>query len=172
MAEAYFISETTLKNNSYINGNVDNALLMPTLIMVQDIYLQPILGTPLFEDFKTKIDADPTLAAYPTYLALSRDYIKKVLINYMCMYSIDSLRYRLMNKGVMVKNGETSSPADSSELKNLKDEFRNIAEKYSENLTKYLAQNTDTFPLYLETTLTGDNAKKTNYSTGIYLDEL
>ena len=171
MAEVYFISETSLKENSYINDNVDDRLLMPTLIMVQDTYLQPILGTPLFEDFKTKIDADPTLAAYPNHLALARDYIKKVLINYVLMHSISALRYRIMNKGVMVKNGESSSAADSQDLKVLKDEFRMIAERYAENLTKYLSQNTDTFPLYLETTLTGDNANKTNYTTGIHLDD-
>ncbi len=171
MAEVYFISETTLKENSLINGNVDNTLLMPTLVMVQDTYLQPILGTALFNDFKTKIDADPTLAAYPNHLALARDYIKKILINYVCMHSISALKFRLMNKGVMVKNGESSSAADSQDLKVLKDEFRMIAERYAENLTKYLVQNTDTFPLYLETTLTGDNANKTNYQTGIYLDD-
>lgn len=169
MAVVDFINVDSVKELSLIDENVDNKLLIPTLRMVQDIYLQPILGTPLYEDFKTKITADTTLNSYPTYKALLQDYIKPVLIYYMCMRSIFALRYRLMNKGVLVKNSENSSAADSIELKVLKDEFRMTAESYAELLTKYLKENTSTFPLYDDLTETGMNAKSTNYTTGIDL---
>lgn len=169
MAEVRFISVNSLKENSLIDDNVDAKLLNPTIVMVQDIYLQKILGTALFNDFKTKIIADDTLAAYPNELALMRDYIKSVLIYYVCMHSPMALRYRLMNKGVMVKSGENSSAADSLELKVVKDEFRMIAESYAELLTKYLKENTTTFPLYDDISETGMNAADTNYTTGIDL---
>ena len=64
MAEVYFIDINSVKELSLIDENVDNKLLLPTLTMVQDIYLQKILGTPLFNDLKTKITADPTLALF------------------------------------------------------------------------------------------------------------
>lgn len=169
MAAVDFININSIKELSLIDENVDTKLLAPTLTMVQDLYLQKILGTPLYDDFKTKIIADDTLNTYPTYKALLVDYIKPVLIYYVCMNSLYAIRYRLMNKGVLVKNSENSSPADSIELKVLKDEFRNIAESYAELLTKYLKENTATFPLYDDTTETGMNAASTNYTTGIDL---
>lgn len=169
MAEVYFIDINSVKELSLIDENVDNKLLLPTLTMVQDIYLQKILGTPLFDDLKTKITADPTLAAYPNHLALMQNYVKKVLIYYVCMNSIYALRFRMMNKGVMVKSGENSSAADYLELKVLKDEFRMTAESYAELLTRYLKENTTTFPLYDDISETGMNAADTNYTTGIDL---
>lgn len=169
MAVVDFINLNSVKELSLIDENVDNKLLTPTLRMVQDIYLQRILGTPLYDDFKTKIIADDTLNTYPTYKALLQDYIKPVLIYYVCMHSLFAIRYRLMNKGVLVKNSENSSAADTTDVKVMKDEFRITAESYAELLTKYLKENTDTFPLYDDETLTGMNAAKTNYTTGIDL---
>jgi len=169
MVKADFININSIKELSLIDDNVDEKLLKPTLRMVQDIYLQKILGTPLYEDYMVKIDADDTLTAYPTYKALLQDYIKPVLIYYVCMHSLFAIRYRLMNKGVLVKNSENSSAADSIEVKVLKDEFRMTAESYAELLTRYLKENTATFPLYDDITLTGMNAATTNYTTGIDL---
>ena len=60
MAVVYFININSVKELSLIDENVDNKLLLPTLLKVQDIELQRILGTPLFNDFKTKITADST----------------------------------------------------------------------------------------------------------------
>jgi hypothetical protein len=169
MAVVYFININSVKELSLIDENVDNKLLLPTLLKVQDIELQRILGTPLFNDFKTKITADSTLATYPTYLALMQDYIKPVLVYYVCMHSLFAIRYRLMNKGVLVKNSENSSAADSVEVRVMKDEFRITAESYAELLTKYLKENIATFPLYDEFSQTGMNASETNYTTGIDL---
>ena len=43
------------------------------------------------------------------------------------------------------------------------------AESYSELLTRYLKENTTTFPLYDDISETGMNAADTNYTTGIDL---
>ena len=166
--DVYFISETNLKANSLITENVDDKLLMPTLIMVQDIYLQPILGTSMYEDFKTKIAASTLIQGEKDLIT---NYIYKILIYYMQMHSISALHYRFMNKGMMVKNGESSSSASTSDLKVLKDEFRLVAENYAEMLTKYLQQNIATYPLYDIFTETGKNRITTNYTTGIDLNE-
>lgn len=169
MAEVYFIDVAVLKEQSLIDNNVDNKLLLPTLVKVQDLYLQAILGTPLFEDLQTKITADPTLAGNANELLLMNKYIKKVLIYYVCMHTPAALKYRLMNKGAMVKSSDNAQAAEASELKVVKDDFRIDAEGYAELLTKYLKANTTLFPLYDDNTETGMNALGTNYTTGIDL---
>lgn len=171
MAEAYFININKLKEDSLIDDNVDAKLLLPTLRMVQDIYIQKILGTPMFNDLKTKIIADPTLAAYTNHLALMKDYITNVIIYYVLMHTPFALKFRLMNKGTMVKSGENSSAADTADLHVIKDEFRMIAESYAELLTMYLKENKATFVLYDTATTTGVTSATGNYSTGIYLDD-
>ena len=57
MADVLFISENYLKQNSVINDNVDMKILTPTIIWVQDNYIQKILGQDLFEEMQSQITA-------------------------------------------------------------------------------------------------------------------
>ena len=65
MADVLFIQEDYFKKLAGVDGNVDWKKLESTIIMVQDIYIQKILGTNLYNDLKTKIIASPTMALYP-----------------------------------------------------------------------------------------------------------
>ena len=67
MANVLFISEAYLKNNTLIDDNVDQRLLLPSIKVSQDIRLHPTLGTPFYEDLKSKIVAG-TLNADETTL--------------------------------------------------------------------------------------------------------
>lgn len=171
MADVFFISKTYLEEMSVINENTDWKILKPTIIMVQDIYLQKILGTPLYNDLKTKLIADITLATYPNEKALIDNYISKALIWYIKMEATMEFKFRYMNKGVMVKNSDNSQPADTNDLKYLMDKWRVNAEMYAQLLTDYLIMNTQTFPKYLEVDNSGMVAKQKNYTSGIYLQD-
>jgi hypothetical protein len=48
------IEAQRLKQFSTINGNLDNKLIEPTIIMVQDINLQQILGTDFMKKYAAK----------------------------------------------------------------------------------------------------------------------
>lgn len=171
MADVFFISKAYLEEMSVINENTDWKILKPTIIMVQDIYLQKILGTPLYNDLKTKLIADITLATYPNEKALIDNYISKALVWYIKMESTMEFKFRYMNKGVMVKNSDNSQPADTNDLKYLMDKWRVNAEMYAQLLTDYLIMNTATFPKYLEVDDSGMVAKNKNYTSGIYLQD-
>ena len=171
MADVFFISKAYLEEMSVINENTDWKILKPTIIMVQDIYLQKILGTPLYNDLKTKLIADITLATYPNEKALIDNYISKALVWYIKMEATMEFKFRYMNKGVMVKNSDNSQPADTNDLKYLMDKWRVNAEMYAQLLTDYLIMNTQTFPKYLEVDDSGMVAKQKNYTSGIYLKD-
>ena len=51
----YFISETALKANSYINENVDMKIIKPTILLVQDIYIHRLLGSALFKSITAEV---------------------------------------------------------------------------------------------------------------------
>lgn len=167
--DAFFISESYLKEMSVINENVDFKMLKPTIIMVQDIYIQQILGTPLYNDLKTKIIADNTLATYPNEKALIDNYIAKALIWYVKMESTLEFKFRYMNKGILVNSSENGQPADTQDLKMLQDECKVKAERYSQLLTDYLKDNQTLFPKYFEYLNYGMKPLNKNYTNGIYM---
>lgn len=169
MADVLFIQEDYFKKLAGVNGNVDWDKLESTIIMVQDIYIQQILGTPLYNDLKTKITASPTMALYANEKALINDYIAKPLAWYVKMEASPDFKFAYSNKGVMVKGGENSSAADTNDLKYLMDKWRAHAERYSQLLTDYLDLNTVTFPKFTERVNGGMIPLKKNYTSGIYM---
>ena len=170
MADILFITEDYLKSMSTINENVDFKILLPTIIMVQDIYLQKILGTPLYNDLKTKVSANPSLSSYPNEKDLIDNYISKTLIWYIKMESAMEFKFHSMNKGIQVKSSDNSQGAETSDLKYLMNEWRMKAERYSQLLTNHLLLNTAIFPVFLKIQLDGMQPALKDFTNGIYMN--
>lgn len=169
MDDVYLVKPDYLMKLGGINKNVDMELVLPAIIAVQDIYIQQILGTPLYNDLKTKIIADESLASNPNEKALLKDYIAKALVWYLKMEISSDLSVRYMNKGVVSVQSEGSQQVDSAVLKTSIDSNRSKAERYSQLLTEYLVANSVTFPKYYEGSTTGMIPVVKNYTNGIYL---
>jgi hypothetical protein len=166
---ALIISENYLKQNGVINDNADMKVITPTIVLVQDIYIHPILGSSLFNEIVAQIDAENVSAANENLLD---NYILPTMLWYTLCECTPVFKYRYMNKGVLVKNSENSTPADLQEIQYLMDRWKNNAELYAERATKFLCANTTTYPLY---TLNPDSddikPNKTNYTNGLFLDQ-
>lgn len=168
MTEVLFISENYLKQTSVINDNTDMKILTPTIIWVQDMYVQKLLGQDLFEEIKTQIDTN-TVSVNNAYLL--DNFLLKIIVNYTLMESTPEFKYRYMNKGLMTKSSDNSQSVDPTELQAEMDRWRSRAEFYSDNLRRYLRVNVATYPKYL-TNLTYEKVKpqRYTYTTGIFLD--
>lgn len=170
MSNFLTITERYLKESTIINDNVDAKILQPIILLVQDKYLHPILGTALFNDIKDEIIAESVSTANQTLLD---DYVLPLMLWYTLHESTPAFKYRYMNKGVMVKNSDNSSAADLSEIKFLMDRWETNAKMYAERTTKFLKSNTTTYPLYLDNPDCDDiKPNQTNYRTSIYLGDL
>lgn len=168
MAEILYISQQYLKDNSIIADNADFELIKPTIVMVQDIYLQQVLGTQLYEDLRTKIGAG-TLNSDEKNLI--DKYLLKTLLWYIQMEVAPVLRYRYQNKGVMVKSSENSQPVSESELRTHMDWCRVKAEQYAQLTTDYLRVNSSLFPKYNDYVGYGIRRNSMDYTTGVDLGE-
>ena len=73
MATIYFVTETWLKDNTSIGGNVDYKDVVINLKPVCDAYIRPILGTYFYNDLLTKWNNQ---TASNDELTLIEDYIK------------------------------------------------------------------------------------------------
>lgn len=169
MADVLFIQEDYFKKLVGVDGNVDFKKLESTIVMVQDIYIQAILGTPLYEDLKTKIIDNPSLSTYTNEKNLINNYIAKCLAWYVKAESSYSFKFAYQNKGIQVKNSTNSSAADTNDVQLLKDEWTLKAKAYGQLLMDYLLANSTTFPKYLENTESGINSSRKNYTNGIYI---
>ena len=168
--DVLWMTEDYFKDNSILNENVDWRVVQPIMILVQDQYIHPILGTNLFDEIANEIYASTTTAANETLLNL---YIRKTIIWYVLSELAPALKYRYQNKGLMIKNSENSSAASLEEVQFTKNEYKEKAEWYAERITKFLIENSATYPSYFNGTITGDDIvpNSTNFTSSLFLDD-
>jgi hypothetical protein len=170
MSVVKFISETKLKELSAINGNVDNALIQPIIVECQRIYIEPIVGTGLYNELIAQVIAG-TLTALNT--TLLNEYVVPCLVAYIKYEAPVELNYKFTNKNVSKKNSENSSPNDLEETRFLMDKFKNKAEYYAERVSKYLCENSNSYPLFSNPGSGTDTVypNLSNYTSGMVLGD-
>jgi hypothetical protein len=168
------ITENYLKQNSIVNDNTDMKIITPTIVLVQDKYIHPMLGSDLFNEIQSQIDAstpgtkDQVSTANQTLLD---DYVLPCMLWYVLCECTPVFKYRYMNKGIMVKNSENSSSVDLQEIQFLMDKWKDNAEMYAERCKRFLYQEAVTYPkFYLNPNIDDIKPNKTNYTAGFHLD--
>jgi hypothetical protein len=167
-----FLSVETLKSRGLVGGNVDEKIILPTIEEVQDQYIHPILGTALYEDLKTRVNAGTVSSGSPSYTTLIETYIIPTMIRYVEAEIQEVNTYKQAQKGTQTKSGDNNQPANMSDLVDIANTRRNKAEWYAQRLTDYLKANTTTYTKYV--TQTRDDAlypNNTSYDTGIWLGD-
>jgi hypothetical protein len=153
MAEVLFLSEDFFKSKTVVDDNVGAKTLKAIIARSQDFYIEPLLGTDLYEKLKTDIAASTITG---NYLTLLTDWVVPTLILYVESEVVYQNHYRLRNKGTQVKNSENSSPASLDELKFKMDRAQNMAEQKGMKMIAYLCDNEDLFPEYCDNEDGGD----------------
>ena len=150
MATALFINRTDLVKNSIIDGNTDVDKLLPFIKIAQQIDIQNLLGTDLYN----RISADITSGASGgtgltgNYLTLVNTYVQPTLIWFAQMNYIPFAAYSIKNGGVFKGSSETAETVNKNEVDYLVDKAREYANYYSTRLVDYLQFNTGLFPEY------------------------
>ena len=163
-----FISSTRLKKDSAIGGSVDDNIIMPYILLAQDMQILPILGTDLDTKLKTEIQADTLANQYKT---LVETYIQPALVQFAFSTLAPYLRLRFSNNSVVVMGAtEQSSSATYDDIKPLMDTATDAAEFYRQRCIDYLRDNTSSFPEYSSNTGSDLDPTTRNYYAGINLD--
>ena len=150
MATALFISRTDLVKNSIIDGNVDTDKFIQFIKVAQQIDIQNLLGTDLYN----KIGADIASGAgggaglAGNYLTLVNTYVQPTLIWFAQMNYIPFAAYQIKNGGVFKHSSETAQNVDKNEVDYLVSKAREYANYYSTRLVDYLSFHNDLFPEY------------------------
>lgn len=168
---ARFISPSKIKQEAYVDENVDEKYLSDTILYAQELYTKEILGTALYDQVKGQIE-NSTLSANNTTLLNS--YIQPALKWWVIYEVMDMLFVKLTNKGVVIKKSDNSEAVSPDYIVRLKEKFRNLAERWDEKTRLYLVENSSTFTLYLNPGTGSDTVhpKGMTYGTGIFLGNI
>jgi hypothetical protein len=171
MSYVLLISEQKLKDSTAINLNVDVNILLPYVLQAQTLYIEPKLGTQLYEHIKGLIQAgtigDAGNVAYKTLLD---DYISFVLVNYSFYHAIPFLRFKIENGNIYSKTSETGTALTTEESQSLREEISNTAQYYTERLIEYIRNNTSDFPEYSTNSGADISPNKNAYYNGLNLE--
>ena len=145
MAQVLFVSPADVIKSTGINGNVDRDQMIQFIKIAQDIHIQGILGTKLFNKIASDINAD-TLSG--NYLTLFTSYIQDMVIHYSAIEILPYIHYKVANGGIYVKGAENGESATKQDLDYLVQKERDIAEHYSRRFVDHMAFNSNLFPEY------------------------
>ena len=167
MSYVLFISEAKLKDSTAINLNVDPQILLPYVLQAQRIYIEPKLGTDLYQKLEAEITAGTLTGAYKT---LVDDYIGDMLPNWAFFHAIPFLRFKIENGNIYSKTSETGNSLSTEEAQHLREEVRNTAEYYTERMIDYVCNNTSSFPEYSTNSGADVNPDSNAYYNGMNLE--
>ena len=163
-----YISSTRLKKDSAIGGSVSDDLIMPYILLAQDMQILPILGTDLDAKLKAEIQAGTLAGAYKT---LVETYIQPALVQFAFVSLVPYLRLRFVNNAVVVMGAtDQSASATYDDLKPVMDTATDAAEFYRQRCIDYLRNNQTSFPEYSSNTGADLDPTTRNYYAGINLD--
>ena len=162
------ISATRLKKDTALGGSVDDNLIMPYILLAQDMYILPILGTDLDAKIKSEIQADTLAGDYKT---LVETYIQPALVQFSFAEVAPFMRLRFVNNAIVVMGAtDQSSSATYDDLKPLMDRATDAAEFYRQRCIDYLRNNSSSFSEYTSNTGADLDPTTRNYYAGINLD--
>lgn len=148
MTETFLISEAKLREYTSIDNNIDTALIKNAIRESQDIELQRVLGTLLYDKIISLVNAgtigDSVNSAYKTLLD---SYVQNFLLYAAYYYALDSIYLRSRNNGLLTPSGGENSELASKQLYDMKRQStKNKMEFYSQKLRDYLIEEEASYP--------------------------
>ena len=146
MATALFIKTTDIIKKTSMSGSVDSNKFLQFVELAQEIDLQPLLGTDLYDKISNDIvggvlDGD--------YKILVDEYIKPLLIQLGMVKYLPFAAYAIGNGGIYKHLPSDSDIVPKEEIDYLIQQHRDFANHYSERLVEHLCYNARTkYPEY------------------------
>lgn len=139
------ITQEDIFKYTSVNGNLDVDKITPFVKVAQDIEVQEVLGTQLYQKILTDIRQSTLTGNYETLLST---YIQPMLIHYAMSDFLQFHGYEISNAGIVRNNPENTQLPDKSEIDTLVKRQRSIAETYRHRLVSYLTYYPQYFPEY------------------------
>ena len=153
---ALFITRNDLVKNTPLNGNIDMDKILHFVKIAQEIHIQGLLGTKLYNKISNDIIAGNLTG---DYLNLVNNYIKPITVQYSFLEFLPFAQFSVSNKGVFKKTSENAEVPSESDINNMIEATRDVAEHYANRFVEYMRHYAhELFPEY-NTGITKDEIK-------------
>jgi len=165
METVLLVSEQRMKQWTSLDNNIRIDVLTPSILQAQDIYIQDTLGTAFYTRLKQGVVADDLNADESLFL---KEYVGPCLIQYALYLLLPSLKYKMVEKGILNGTSEETQPTTLDEMKYLRDSAMDTAEFYNKRMLEFLQDNPGMFVTYTNPGVDGMMPNKRNpYFSGL-----
>ena len=159
----YLVDIATLKHYSYIDADVNDETLNVTLKRVQDIYLEPAIGSLQYRRLLQGVENSDLTALEDALMVYVLDFVYVGCE----LKASNHNNWKIRNKSVGVANDENTRANSIADYNNYVDELRKDLSFYKNRLIGYLVDNKTDYPLYICTDKKEDinpESQGTNYT--------
>lgn len=141
------VSETTLKKLTLINDNVDVCYIAPAIEKAQDMGLQPLIGTCLFEKLCKLVESGQIGSADNlVYKTLLDDYVTPYLCQRVMADIQVPLFAKIRNAGIVQSQDQQTQQLTKGDVDYIRADYEYNATFYGKRLTEYLCANSTIYP--------------------------
>ena len=170
-AQVLLISQTKLKAYSTINQNVDEALLVATIFISQDLGLQTLIGTRGYNHYVNVVQANQLSGQTISQAdrTMLDDYFAPYLIHRASYEAMPEIFARKMNKAITVGNTEQGTSIDIKGMEYLRGIEQARYNFYAQRIMDYILAHPDEYPWYYSYGNIDDMPpQKTQYFSGVW----
>ena len=132
------ITVEELKQDGFINQNLENEYLYSAIDEAQDIFLREIIGDSLYETLQNKLSEANIDGVYQTLLDLYvKIYLKYKVLALLCV----PLNFKIRNIGIAQQFSNEVNTTSLEDTKYIQNYYEGKADFYANRLTKFLQTN-------------------------------
>jgi len=165
--KVYLIDTNRVKENTLIDSSVSDKTLSIIIKTAHEIYLQELLGTPLYSTINTNIRNSGLTVMQDT---LIKNYIIDYLYALVEYLSVDDLLLKLTDAGVNSVTPPNTQQRTKDELVSIKNHKEKALNFYAGLIKTFILNNISSFPEY-NLSDSGVPAKKQNTFGFVVYDE-
>jgi hypothetical protein len=160
MQRVQLISEETIKKQFPIK-NVDAGAIEPGIQVAQDMGLQQLIGTCLYDTICSKVK-DGTIITESDYKLLLDEYVQPYLL-WQTMYELVPIAFaKIRNAGVVQSVTDHVQAMTHQDADYTRNDFASKANAYAGRLTAYIVANHTKYPEYSKRRDSSDMAHDSN----------
>ena len=138
------ITEEYFKTYSPISDNYNIKDIKPYFHVAEKLWIEPIIGMPLYEELLDEVEKDEVTPENATLLL----NIYPLLAFAITYESLPFVGYHLSQVGITKGKSEISEPVSINDVNYISTQLRNQCETMKKLLKKFLDENAEHYPLY------------------------
>ena len=138
------ITEDYFKTYSPISDNYNIKDIKPYFHVAEKLWIEPIIGTPLYEELLDEVEKNEVMPENATLLL----NIYPLLAFAIVYESLPFVGYHLSQVGITKGKSENSEPVSINDVNYISTQLRNQCETMKKLLKKFLDENAEHYPLY------------------------